>query len=156
MPDLPAREPDRYFLELVGRLYAKRDKILESSNRLADLAYKLEACDNREVKGILSGISKELNSILSSVYELSPHLKDPGMAEQISAQVRVVSCEVERAASHPGDYEGLWAMSIRTTICQDANKTQLKLTPRSIKQALGIAVSPRDIRLLLERGQDSH
>ena len=50
------------------------------------------------------------------------------------------------------------AMMIRNSICQDANKTQLNPTPKSIKQAFGIAVSPHDanIKLFYEHQKDNY
>jgi small nuclear ribonucleoprotein (snRNP)-like protein len=156
MSNVPSVQPPQHFLELIGRLYKKRDEILESSQKLVDYTYKLEACDDNELKGILSEISKEMNLIVSNAYELAPHLKDSGIVEAISKQVRLISLLVEQTGLSPKYYKGILAMSVRTTICQDANKTQLKPTPKSIKRAFGVTVSPRDIKLLFEHHQDNY
>jgi small nuclear ribonucleoprotein (snRNP)-like protein len=156
MTNAPAVQPSQHFLKLIGRLYKKRDEILESTGRLVGYTYKLEDCDDNELKGILSEISKEMNLIVSNVYELAPHLKNSGIVEAISNQVRLLSFIIERAVSSPKYYKLILALFVRTTVCQDANKTQLKPTPKSIKQAFGITVSPHDIKLLFERHQDNY
>lgn len=156
MSNVPSVQPPQHFLELIDRLYKKRDGILESTGKLVGYTYKLEACDDNELKGILSEISKEMNLIVSNAYELAPHLKDSGIVEAISKQVRLISLIVEQTGLSPKYYKGILASYIRTTICQDANKTQLKPTPKSIKQAFGITVSPRDIKLLFEHRQDNY
>ena len=130
MSNVPSIQPPQHFLELIGRLYKKRDGILKSSQKLVDYTYKLEACDDNELKGILSEISKEMNLIVSNAYELAPHLKDSGIVEAISKQVRLISLMVEQTRLSPKYYKGILAMSVRITICQDANKTQLKPTPK--------------------------
>jgi len=156
MSNVPSIQPPQHFLELVERLYKKRDGILESTGKLVGYTYKLEACDHSELKGILSEISKEMNLIVSNSYELAPHLKDSGIVEAISKQVRLISLMVEQTILSPKYYKGILALLIRTTICQDANKTQLKPTPKSIKQAFGITLSPRDIKLLFEHHQENY
>jgi small nuclear ribonucleoprotein (snRNP)-like protein len=149
-------QPPQHFLELIGRLYKKRDGILESSQKLVDYTYKLEDCDNNELRGILARINKEMNLIVSNAHELAPHLADSHIVEAISKQVRLISLIVEQTGLSPKYYKGILATYIRTTICQDANKTQLKPTPKSIKQAFGITVSPHDIKLLFEHHQDNY
>ena len=156
MTNAPTVQPPQHFLELIGRLYKKRDGILESAQKLVDYTYKLQDCDDNELKGILSEVSKEMNLIVSNAYELAPHLKDSGIVEAISKQVRLISLTVEKTLLSPKHFKGILALSVRTTICQDANKTQLKPTPKSIKQAFGITVSPRDIKLLFEHHRDNY
>ena len=156
MSKVPNVQPPQHFLELIGRLYKKRDEILESSQKLVDYTYKLEDCDDNELKGILAEINKEMNLIVSNAYELAPHLEDSRIVETISDEVRLMSLMVERTVSSPKYFKGILALSVRTTICQDANKTQLKPTPKSIKRAFGITVSPRDIKLLFEHHQDNY
>jgi len=149
-------QPPEHFLELIGRLYKKRDGILQSSQKLVDYTYKLEDCDNNELKAILARINKEMNLMVSNAHELAPHLADSHIVEVISKQVRLISLVVEQTGLSPKYYKGILATYIRTTICQDVNKTQLKPTPKSIKQAFGITVSPRDIKVLFEHHQDNY
>jgi len=156
MSNVPSIQPPQHFLEIIGRLYKKRDGILESSQKLVDCAYKLEDCDNNELKGILAEIDKEMNLIVSNTCELAPHLENSRIVEAISNEVRLISLIVERTVSSPKYFKGILALYIRTTICQDANKTLLKPTPKSIKQAFGITVSPREIKLLFEHHQDNY
>ena len=156
MSEVPSLQPPRHFLELIGRIYRKRDEILESSRKLVDYAYRLENCDDSELKGILAEINKEMNTIVSNACELAPHLENSRIAQTISDEVRLLSLTVEQAALSPRYYKGILALYLRTAICQDANKTQLKPTPKSIKQAFGITVSPRDIKLLFEHHRDNY
>ena len=156
MSKVPSVQPPQHFLELIGRLYKKRDGILESSQKLVDYAYKLENCNDNEVKGILADINKEMNIIVSNAWELAPHLENSRIVETISNEVRLLSLTVEQTGLSPKYYKGILALYLRTAICQDANKTQLKPTPKSIKQAFGITVSPRDIKLLFEHHQDNY
>ena len=121
-----------------------------------DYAYRLENCDDSELKGILAEINKEMNTIVSNACELAPHLENSRIAQTISDEVRLLSLTVEQAALSPRYYKGILALYLRTAICQDANKTQLKPTPKSIKQAFGITVSPRDIKLLFEHHRDNY
>lgn len=156
MSEVPNVQPPLHFLELIGRLYKKRDEILESSQKLVDYAYKLENCNDNEVKGILADINKEMNIIVSNAWELAPHLENSHIVETISDEVRLLSLTVEQTGLSPKYYKGILALYLRTAICQDANKTQLKPTPKSIKQAFGITVSPRDIKLLFEHQRDNY
>ena len=156
MSNVPNVQPPQHFLELIGRLYKKRDEILESSQKLVDYAYKLENCNDNEVKGILADINKEMNIIVSNAWELAPHLENSRIVETISNEVRLLSLTVEQTGLSPKYYKGILALYLRTAICQDANKTQLKPTPKSIKQAFGITVSPRDIKLLFEYQKDNY
>ena len=148
-------EPPQHFLELIGRLYTKRDEILESSKKLVDYAYKLEDCDDEELKGILAGINKEINTIVCHVWELAPHLENPRIIDAIAYEVTHMSLLIEQTALKPKHYRGLLASLIRIGICQSANRTALRPTPRSIKRALGLTVSPRDIKLLLEHHREN-
>lgn len=156
MSNVPSIQPPQHFLELIGRLYKKRDEILESSQKLVDYAYKLENCNDNELKGILADINKEMNIIVSNAWELAPHLENSRIVETISNEVRLLSLTVEQTGLSPKYYKGILALYLRIAICQDANKTQLKPTPKSIKQAFGITVSPRDIKLLFEHQQDNY
>jgi len=152
----------QHFLQLVKRLYEKRDEILESSQKLVEYAHRLEDCDHNEMKGLLPEIGKEMNRIIANVHELSPHLKNPNIAASISEQARIISCEMEILAHTSSAVRAVYkrkvATRLRTTICQDANKTQLKPTPKSIKQAYGIEVSVHDIKLkgYFEHSQDNY
>ena len=160
MSNLTSPQPPQHFLQLVRRLYDKRDEVLESSNKIVDYAQKLDACDDSETKGLLSEIRKEMNRIIAGVHELSPHLKNSQISEHISKQARIIGLEMEELSGKPNMLTGVFkrkvAMMLRNSICQDANRTQLRPTPKSIKQAFGITVSARDIRLLFEHQQDNY
>lgn len=156
MSNVPSIQPPQYFLELIGRLYKKRDEILESSQKLVDYAYKLENCNDNELKGILADINKEMNTIVSNAWELAPHLENPRIVEAISNEVRLISLMIEQTVLNPKYYKGMLTLFIRISICQDANKTELKPTPKSIKRAFGITVSPRDIKLLFEHHRNNY
>ena len=153
--------PQQY-LQLVKRLYEKRDEILKSSQKLVEYAHKLEDCNDNELKGLLSEIGKEMNQIIANVHELSPHLKNPNIAASISEQARIISLEMEHLAGKPDmltpAFKRRVATYLRISICQDSNKTQLKPTPKSIKQAYGIEVSVHDIKLkgFYEHSQDNY
>jgi len=109
---------------------------------------------------LLSEIRKEMNRIIAGVHELSPHLKNSQISEHISKQARIIGLEMEELSGKPNMLTGVFkrkvAMMLRNSICQDANRTQLRPTPKSIKQAFGITVSARDIRLLFEHQQDNY
>jgi DNA-directed RNA polymerase subunit F len=153
----------QHFLQLVKRLYEKRDEILESSQRLVEYAHRLEDCAGNELKDLLSEIGKELNRIIADIHELSPHLKNPNIAAYISEQARMVNIEMESLAYSSGALRAVHkrkvATYLRTTICQDANKTELKPTPKSIERAYGVEVSMHDIIKLkgyFEHWQDNY
>jgi uncharacterized protein YlaN (UPF0358 family) len=160
MSNLTSPQPPQHFLQLVRRLYDKRDEVLESSNKIVDYAQKLDACDDSETKVLLSKIRKEMNRIIAGVHELSPHLKNSQISEHISKQARIIGLEMEELSGKPNMLTGVFkrkvAMMLRNGICQDANRTQLRPTPKSIRQAFGITVSARDIRLLFEHQQDNY
>jgi hypothetical protein len=154
MSNLTSPQPPQHFLELVRRLYEKRDEILESTNKLVEYSYQLDECDDIKLKRLLSKMHKEMNRIISDINDLSPHLKNPELAECISIQVRQLGTEMEGTALRPY-LKGRLAMRIRDSICQDANKTTLRPTPKSIKQAFGVSVGLRDIKVLLQHQQDN-
>lgn len=136
-------------------MYEKRDQILESSNRLLDIADKIDGCEAPKIKSLITEAQKELNIIISHIHELSPHLKNPWIAEGISKQIKILSLMMEQAA-HSAAFRGVVSMTIKVGVCQEANRTILKPTPKSIKQAFGITVSPRDIKLLFEHHQENY
>jgi hypothetical protein len=125
-----------------------------------DYAHKLEDCDDTETRWLISEIRKEMNRIIAGVHELSPHLKNPQISEHISKQARIIGLEMEELSGKSNMLTGVFkhkvAMMLRNSICQDANRTQLRPTPKSIRQAFGITVSARDIRLLFEHQQDNY
>jgi hypothetical protein len=150
-------------LQLVKRLYEKRDEILESSQRLLEYAHRLEDSDDNELKDLLPEVGKELNRIIAAIHELSPHLKNPSIAPCISEQARMISLEIESLAHSSGAVRAVHkrkiATYLRVTVCQDANKTELKPTPKSIRHAYGVEVSMNDIIKLkgyFEHSQDNY
>lgn len=160
MSNLPIPQPAQHFLQLIKRLYDKRDEVLESSNKIIEYTTKLEDCDDTETKDLLSEIRKEINRIIAGINELSPHLKNSQIAEHISKQARIIGVEMEQLSRKPNALTSVFkyktAMMLRNSICQDANKTQIRPTPKSIKQAFGITVSPRDIKLFFEQQRDNY
>lgn len=156
-----ATDPD--LLQLVRRLYGKRDEILESSQKLVEYAHRLEQCDASELRNLLAEVGKELNRIIAAIHELSPHLKNPNIAVYISEEARMVGLEIESLA-HSSDvmravHQRKLATYLRVTVCQDANKTELRPTPKSIRQAYGVEVSVHDVVNLKgysERSQDNY
>jgi len=149
-------QPPQYFLELVKRLYQRRDQILISSNKLVEYAGKLsDLKKGDEVMPLLTEMWKEINTILSYLNELEPHLNNPGIVDHISEQAKILSLQLEQVVMHPM-YGRVVPMIVRGGFCQEVNKTQLKFTPKSIKQAFGITISSRDIKLLLELEQKNY
>jgi hypothetical protein len=155
MSNVPSIQPPQHFLELIKRIYEKRDQVLESSNRLLEIADEIDACDKGDLKPLLTKAEKEINVIISNIHELSPHLQNPSIAEGISRQAKLLIVQIEKAGRAKVLHKAV-AFMIKVGICQDANKTKLRLTPKSIKQAFGITVSPRDIKLLYEHHQDNY
>jgi len=155
MSEVTNPQPPQHFLELVKRLYEKRDQILISTNKLVDYTSKLSECEDNKLTPLLSEMWKEINSIISYVHELAPHLKNPGIVDHISKQAKLLSLQLEQTTISPVLNRTV-AMLVRTSICQEANKTQLRPTPKSIKKAFGITVSPRDIKLAFEHQQDNY
>jgi len=153
-------QPPQHFLQLVKRLYDKRDEILKSSQKLLEYAQKLGDCSNSELKGLLTEIRKEMSQIIANVHELAPHLKNSQISASISEQARIIGLQMEELSGKPNAltpvFRQIVAMMLRNSICQDANKTQFNPTPKSIKQAFGIVVSPRDIKLFLEHQKDNY
>jgi DNA-directed RNA polymerase subunit F len=162
MSNLISPEPPQHFLQLVKRLYDKRDEVLKSSQKLLEYAQKLEDCSNTELKGLLTEIRKEMSQIIANVHELAPHLKNSQISASISEQVRIIGLEMEELSSKSHTLTPVFkyrvATMLRNSICQDANKTQLNPTPKSIKQAFGVVVSPRDvnIKLFYEHQKDNY
>jgi hypothetical protein len=155
MSKVPSVQPPQQLLELIGRPYKKRDEILESSNRLVDYSYKLQDCNESELEGLQSKIYKEVNRIISNVNELSPLLENPGIVGLIAEIEMMLSSALEHLTLDP-ESKTFPAHIIRTLLCPAANGTRLRLTPKTIKRAFGITVSPRDIKLLFEHQQDNY
>jgi uncharacterized protein YjgD (DUF1641 family) len=107
------------------------------------------------LQGLFIGIWKEINNIISYTHELAPHLKNPELVDHISKQAKELSLQMEMATTGPME-RVIVASLIRIGICQEANKTQLRPTPKSINQAFGITVSSRDIKLSFEHQQDNY
>jgi len=159
MSNVPSIQPPQHFLELIRRMYDKRDQVLESTDRLVDYTSKLDDCDykdNKQILQILTEVEKEINHIISYINELAPHIKNPAIIPHISKQAKLLSVHIQQVRNNEGALKGVIGMLIRVSICQEANKTQLRPTPKSIKQAFGITVSPRDIKFLFEHHQDNY
>jgi len=162
MPNIVTPQPPQHFLQLVKRLYDKRDDVLKSSQKLLEYAQKLEDCSKSELKGLLTEIRKEMSQIIADVNELAPHLKNSQISASISEQVRIIGLEMEELSGKSDALTPVFkrkvAIMLRNSICQDANKTQLNPTPKSIKQAFGVVVSPHDvnIKLFYEHQKDNY
>lgn len=160
MSNITSLQPPQYFLQLIQRLYDKRDEVLKSSQKLLEYAQKLEGCSNSELKGLLTEIRKEMSQIIANIHELSPHLKNSQISASISRQVRIIGLQMEPLSLSKTGFTSVYkyrvATMLRNTICQDANKTQLNPTPKSIKQTFGVVVSPRDIKLFFEHQRDNY
>ena len=141
-------------LGLIKRIYQKRDEVLQSSNNLLEIADEIDACGQGNIRPIITKAEKEINTIISNVHELSPHLQNPSIAEGISKQAKLLLLQMEQA-KHERVLNGVVSLMIKASICQDANRTILRPTPKSIKQAFGITISPRDIKFLFEHQQDN-
>jgi hypothetical protein len=155
MSEIPNIQPPQAILELIGRPYKKRDEILEASNRLVDYSYELQNCSESELEDLQSKINKEMNTIASHVNELFPHLENPSIVTLITEIEFMLRSALEDLSLNP-ESKIFPAHIIRTLLCPAANGTRLKLTPKSIKQAFGITVSPRDIKLLFEHQRDNY
>ena len=157
MSNIPSVQPPQHFLELIKRLYEKRDQILVSTNKLVDYAGMLDNYKkDDEIIPILSAMWKEINNIISYLHELAPHLKNPGIVDHVSGLAKDLTLQIEQAKLHPTYFIKIIAMMVRTGICQEANKTELRPTPKSIKQAFGITVSSHDIKLSYEHQQENY
>jgi hypothetical protein len=155
MSEVPDVQPPQAILELIGRPYKKRDEILEASNRLVGYSYDLQNCTEGELEGIQSKIYKEVNKIISNVNELSPLLGNPDIVGLIAEIEMMLSSALEHLTLDP-ESKTFPAHIIRTVLCPAANGTRLRLTPKTIKRAFGITVSPRDIKLLFEHQRDNY
>jgi len=155
MPEVPSVQPPQQILELIGRPYKKRDEILEASLRLVDYSYSLQNCSEGELGDLRSNIYKEMNTIASNVNELLPLLENPGIVGLIAEIEMMLSSALEHLTLDP-ESKTFPAHIIRTLLCPTANSTRLRLTPKTIKRAFGITVSPRDIKLLFEHQRDNY
>ncbi|MHB8104830.1 MAG: hypothetical protein ACYDG5_04745 [Dehalococcoidales bacterium] len=148
------------FLQLVKRTYTQRDEITKSSKKLINYSHELEKCSENDMRNLLSNIQKEFIKIIANIHELSPHLKNPEITEIISEQIRFINLDIEQLAVATSFLIGLWkarvALQLRDTLCQDANKTELKPTPKSIRQAFGVKVSLKDLTLFYQHEQDNY
>lgn len=155
MSEVPNTQPPQAILELIGRPYKKRDEILEASNRLVDYSYSLQNCSQGELGDLRSKINKEMNTITSNVNELFPLLENPGIVTLITEIQFLLSSALEHLSLDP-ESRTFPAHIIRTLLCPTANGTRLRVTPKTIKRAFGITVSPRDIKLLFEHQRDNY
>ncbi len=114
------------FLQLVKRLYDKRDEVVESSQELMEYAYGLEDCRDSELKDMLLLIRKEMNRIISDVYELAPHLKNPGIVASISEQARIISIQMERLEGNPDSLTPVFKRQIGTSLRITTAKMQIR------------------------------
>lgn len=146
MSKVPSVQPPQHFLKLIGRLYKKRDEILEASNRLVDYSYNLQDCRKSELEGLQSKINKEMNKIISNVNELAPFLENPHIVSSIAEITTMLSLTLEHLRF---DLETKYspALLIRNGLCPVANMTRLKLTPKSIKKAYGGEIGIKDVTL---------
>jgi hypothetical protein len=155
MSEVPNVQSPQTILDLVARPYKKRDEILEASDRLVNYSYSLQNCTESELEGLQSNIYKEVNKIISNVNELSPLLENPGIVGLIAEIEMMLSSVLEHLTLDP-ESKTFPAHIIRTLLCPTANGTRLRLTPKTIKRAFGITVSPRDIKLLFEHQRDNY
>jgi hypothetical protein len=157
MSEVPSVQPPQHFLELIGRLYKKRDEILEASNRLVDYSYNLQNCRKSELEGLQSKISKEMNKIISNVNELAPFLENPHIVSSIGEITTMLSLTLEHLRFHL-ETKYSPALLIRDGLCPVANMTRLKLTPKSIKKVYGGAIGIKDVQLkgFLEHQQNNY
>ena len=146
------------FLELIKRIYQKRDEVLQSSNRLLDIAdeiYAFHDYKKGDLRPLITRAEKEINLMISNIHELTPHLQNPSISEGISRQANILTLRLEQMGRATVLNKTV-AFEIKISICQDANKTILRPTPKSIKQAFGITLSPRDVKMLFEHQQDNY
>ena len=158
MSNAPSVQPPQHFLELIGRLYKKRDGILESSNRLVDYSYSLQNCSKSELEGLQSKITKEMNRIISDVNELAPLLENPQIVHSIADMTMILNLGLEDLRFHLGAKYQV-AVMIRSAFCPIVNMTRLKLTPKSIKKAYGVEIGMKDVMKLkgfFEHQQDNY
>ncbi len=158
MSNLTSPQPPQHFLELIRRLYDKRDLILESSNRLVEYSYELQNCRDNELESLQSKITQEMNKIVSNVSELAPLLANPHIVGSISDITRILNMDLENLKFHK-DTKYIAALHIRNYISPLAVMTRLKLTPKSIKQAFGVEIGVKDIVQLkgfFEHHQDNY
>jgi len=158
MSNIPSIQPPQHFLELIGRLYKKRDEILESSNRLVDYSYSLQNCNKSELESLQSKITKEMNRIFSDVNELAPLLENPQIVSSIADMTRLLNVDLESLKFHK-DSKYTTALHIRNFICPIIVMTRLKLTPKSIKKAYGVEIGMKDVVKLkgfFEHHQDNY
>jgi len=143
MSNVPSVQPPQHFLEIVGRLYKKRDGILESANQLVDFSYTLQNCQQDELEDLQGKIKKVFNIIISDINELSPLLENPSIVSSIMQMYLMTESALEGLRF---DLSAQWIVAFKIrTFSSLPLMTRLKLTPKSIRKAYGIQIGVKDV-----------
>jgi len=139
-----------HFLSLVNRVYSNRDRILAASQRLIEQSHLINTCPQDKLHDVLISIEKDIIEIISAAYEIRPHLKNRDLPHMLSEQAKVISTDIRHITDFP-DRNTLSKVKVdvllRTEFCMDANKTEIKPTPKSIKEAFGVKLDLKSLDL---------
>ena len=150
------------FWALMSRMYKSLDHIRESSNRIVELATTLhsfitktndeaahsEDCDLdfSPIRKVLGDVKKEVNSILSYAYELSPHLKYSSSVPALSNMAHLLVMEMN--LPEPILYWKLKEISLCCDLfAQSSNRFTLNPTKKSLKVAFGVDIGIENAKL---------
>ncbi len=159
MSFMPNDTASTHFLSIVNRLYSNRDRILSASKRLIELSHQINSCSEAELREVLTLVEKEIIEIVSIAYELRPHLKNRDLPHMLSEQAKVISTDIRHITDFP-ERNTLSKVKVdvllRTGFCLDANRTEIKPTSKSIKEAFGIKLDlkPMDIEALAKGSKE--
>jgi hypothetical protein len=143
MSNVPNVQPPQHFLELIGRLYKKRDGILESANQLVDFSYTLQNCQQDELEDLQGKIKKVFNKIISDINELSPILENPNILSSIMRLHLMTESALEGLRF---DLSAQWRVAFEIRELSGLTlMTRLKLTPKSIRKAYGVEIGMKDV-----------
>jgi len=99
-----------------------------------------------------------MDTIISNMHELALHTKNPIIIDIVSSYAKIVSNGIDWLSESNPPYTDRWkktiAHTLREYICQEANKTIIEPTPKSIRKAFAIKISPKDVQLLFEQHKE--
>ncbi len=154
-------------LELIGKLYKDRDNILESSNKIIDLANQIDtrdtaevwdtAWDDSEIREIFAQVQKEMNSILRFASGLRPHLSNSSFVEELNNKAHLLLLPMSFRGNGLATQLGTIALGLRV-FAQISNRLVLNPTRKSMKQAFGIEIGSEwaKIKAHIERNYSNY
>lgn len=159
------------FWSLISRLYKHRDNILESSKRITEISYQIDAMDNEvtrqkaldgkldvtELKRILCEAEKEINSILFYSNELLPHLSNPKIVPILSSMAGSLVIETTLPTKILGFKLREVALAMRL-LAKSSTSLVLNPTRKSMKYAFGLQIGSEwgAIKAYIERNYSNY